>query len=208
MKKTLLSTLTSLQEEINLPDPNQDKLALYARALRWQTEGSQDMAEIMGLVDQVRGKKEPGFWEVERAILEIASEQAGKEQVSFLVKAFRTTGKHGDDRRRMAMKGLGRVAALTGDVDALEALQEALRHTKKDTRGWAIGYVLDCYRNLSLPLPKPVIERLQYMIEHDKSPDVRVEAVMALASHDIVDETVIRDVLHAAETMSAAAEKH
>jgi HEAT repeat protein len=86
------------------------------------------------------------------------------------------------------LQALSNVAARSGDEEALRALEEGLNHHKKDTRGWAIGFMLDSYALLGRPLPPPVIARLRYLAENDIGSDVRVEAALALARLGLVDD--------------------
>ena len=193
----MLDTVAAITELLNRRQRDADKIGVLARALRWHDAyDSDDMAALLALGELVRRKQGPGCWEVERAVLEILCEQAGDEHVAFLGEVFHTArGRHGNDRRRLALQALSRVAACTGNQEALRLLEEGLAHVKKDTRGWAIGFVLDSYAHLGRPLPPSVIERLWFLAENDVSADVRVEAVMALAGVGLADDETVEGVL-------------
>jgi HEAT repeat protein len=197
-----VSTVVVLSQELNSPERDQEKLGVLARSLRWHEPlDREDMLALMGLGELVRRKWEPGGWEVERAVLEILCERAETDHIRFLIEAFRhrARGKHSNDRRRLALHALSRVAARTGDQEALLVLEEGLAHSKKDTRGWAIGFLLDSYGHLDRPVPESAVSRLRFLAENDISADVRVEAVMALARLELADEATVQAVVASAQ---------
>jgi hypothetical protein len=150
-------------------------------------------------LELIRRKQGPGCWEVERAVLEVFCERAGAEHVQMLINIFRQSAeRHGNDRRRLSLQALSGVAARTGDADALRVLEEGLHHVKKDTRGWAIGFLIGSYEALGHPLPQSALDRLRFLMNHDTSPDVRVEAVTALAERGLVDPATVAAVVAAA----------
>jgi hypothetical protein len=197
-----LSTVGVLSEELNRPERDREKLGVLARSLRWHaTLDTEDMVALMGLGELVHRKWEQDGWEVERAVLEILCERAEANHVPFLIETFRHTarGKYSNDRRRLALHALSRVAARTGHSEALLVLEEGLAHSKKDTRGWAIGFLLDSYAHLGRPIPESAVSRLRVLAENDISADVRVEAVMALARLELADEAAVQAVLASAQ---------
>lgn len=209
MSDTFQSTVAAIKSELNGQARDRDKLGVLARSLRWhKSYDADDLAALLSLGELVARKKGPGCWEVERAVLEILCQQAGSEHVPFLSRRFRSKagGKHSNDRRRLALQALSGVAARTANDEALAVLEEGLAHHKKDTRGWAIGFLLDGYRYHGRPLPQSVIDRLQALVENDISPDVRVEAVMALASLGMADEKRVQAVVAAAREQAGREE--
>jgi hypothetical protein len=197
VSESFLGTVAAITELLNSRQRDEDTVGVLARALRWHdTHDADDLAALLALGELVRRKQGPGGWEVERAVLEILCEQAEVEHVPFLVKVFRgSRGRHGNDRRRLALQALSGVAARTGHEQALRTLEEGLAHAKKDTRGWAIGFVVDSYQQLGRPLPQSVIARLRFLAENDVSPDVRMEAVLALANLGLADKKMVEGVL-------------
>ena len=201
MSDTFLNTTATITAELNTQQRDREKLAVLARGLRWHRSlDANDMAALKTLIGVVQHKRGAGCWEVEQAVLEILCERAEVEHIPFLVETFRrkTPGKHGNDRRRLALQALSGVAARTGYEEALLVLAEGLTHHKKDTRGWAIGFLLDTYNYLNRPLPQDVIDRLRFLVDNDVSPDVRVEAVMALASLGLADQETVEAVVASA----------
>ena len=178
MTKKTLSTLTALEAALADPGDSAEKIGLLARALRWQSNfDAEDLAALRMLGEFVQSKRGDEYWEVERAVYEILCDHATPEHLPLLLKAYHLRGTHADDRRRLALQGLSRLAALTGDSTALETLGAALSHNKADTRGWAIGFLADAYFALQHPLPNPILTRLRAIAQNDPSPDVRAEAV-------------------------------
>jgi hypothetical protein len=179
--------------------------------LRWQRRlAAPDIEALLALGELVQPGKDPGGWEVERAVLEILCEQAEVEHVPFLVRVFRhkARGKHSNDRRRLALQALSNVAARTGDEEALLVLEEGLNHHKKDTRGWAIGFLLDSYALLGRALPQSVIARLRFLAENDVGSDVRVEAALALARLGLVDAETVAEAMAATQAQADQQGKH
>jgi hypothetical protein len=210
MSKTFQSTVAAITAEIDSPTADQGKVGVLARALRWyKAFDAADLAILLDLGELVRRKKGSGYWEVERATLEILCERAEVEHVAFLVQTFhyKTRDRHSDDRRRLALHALSGIAARTGHQEALRVLEEGLAHVKKDTRGWAIGFLLDSYNSLDRPLPTAVIERLRFLAQNDVSADVRVEAITALASLGLADEAAVAVVVTAAQKQANREEK-
>ncbi len=198
MSKNFLSTVNTITELLNNSKRDGDKLGLLARSLRWHKPFDiDDRAALLALGQVVWPKKGAGCWEVERAILETLCEQAQVEHISFLTETFRrkTSGKHSNDRRRLALQALSGVASRTGNEETLLVLAEGLTHHKKDTRGWAIGFLLDTYHHLNQPLPQSVLDRLRFLVKNDVSGDVRVEAITALASQGLADQNEIEIVV-------------
>lgn len=197
-----LSTVAAVRELLNSRERDDHKLGVLARSLRWRKSfEAVDLAVLLDLGELARRKKGPGSWEVERATLEILCERAEVEHVPFLVQTFhyKARGKHGDDRRRLALHALSGIAARTGHEESLLILAEGLAHLKKDTRGWTIGFLLDSYRSLSRPLPESVIQRLRFLAENDVSADVRVEAITALANLGLAEEIAVAAAVAAAQ---------
>lgn len=189
-----LSTVAAIRELLNSRERDEHKLGVLARSLRWGNYvEAASLAILLDLGKLARRKKGPGYWEVERAILEILCEQAEVEHLAFLVQTFhdKARGAHADDRRRLALQALSGVATRTGNQEALLVLVEGLDHVKKDTRGWAIGFLVESYRYLGRPVPPSVIERLRFLVQNDVSAEVRVEAVMALASLGLAEEATV-----------------
>lgn len=202
MSDNFLDTVDVIRELLNNREPDDHKLGILARSLRWRKSfGAADLALLQELGELARGKKGPGCWEVERTVLEILCEWAGVEHVAFLVQTFhvRIRDRHSNDRRRLALQALSGIAAYTGHQEALQALEAGLAHVKKDTRGWTIGFLLNSYHSLGLPLPSAVIERLRFLAQNDVSADVRVEAITALASLGLADEAEVAVVVTAAQ---------
>jgi hypothetical protein len=198
LSENFLNTVATITELFNSSKRDKDKLGLLARSLRWHRSfDADDRVALLALGQLVRRKKGVGCWEVERAILEVLCEQAQVEHVPFLVETFRrkTPGKHSNDRRRLALQALSGVAARSGSEEALLVLEEGLAHHKKDTRGWTIGFLMDSYGYLARPLPQSVIDRLHFLVDNDVSPDVRVEAVLALANMGLVDQKAVDAVV-------------
>lgn len=197
-----LSTVAAVRELLNSRERDDHKLGVLARSLRWRKSfEAADLAVLLDLGELARRKKGPGSWEVERAILEILCERAEVEHVPFLVQTFRykARGRHSDDRHRLALQALSGVAGRTGHQEALLVLEEGLAYIKKDTRGWAIGFLVESYRYLGRPLPQSVIERLRFLAQNDVSADVRVEAVTILASLGLAEETAVAATVAAAQ---------
>ena len=193
-----LSTVAAISELLNSRERDDQKLGVLARSLRWRNAfAAADLTILVDLGKLAQSKKGPGSWEVERAVLEILCERAEVEHVPFLIQTFhyKARGRHADDRRRLALQALSEVAGRTGNQEALLVLEEGLAHVKKDTRGWAIGFLVESYRYLGRPLPEAVIERLRFLAQNDVSADVRVEAVTALASLGLVNETAVAAVV-------------
>lgn len=210
MSDNVLSTVAAITDLLNSPQRDADRVGLLARSLRWhKTYGAADLAAVLTLGQLVRRKKGPGCWEVERAVLELLCQHASAEHIPLLIETFRDKrrGKHSNDRRRLALQALSGVAARTANEEALQVLEEGLSHHKKDTRGWAIGFLLDAYAHLNRPLPPSVIARLHRLAESDVSPDVRVEAVTALASLNLADEAQVNRVIAAAREQANRAER-
>jgi|GEM_PF-1744732 len=202
MSDTFLNTTATITTELNSQQRDREKLALLARGLRWHRSfDADDMAALRALSGVVQHKRGAGCWDVEQAILEILCERAGVEHIPFLIETFRrkSPGKHGNDRRRLALQALSGVAARTGHEEALLVLEEGLVHHKKDTRGWTIGFLLDTYNYLNRPLSQTAIDRLHFLIDNDVSADVRVEAVMALASLGLADQETVDSVIAIAQ---------
>lgn len=202
MSEKFLSTVAIVTQELNSPERNQEKLALLSRALRWHRDyDAEDMAALTDLAKMVQNQQDTGAWDVEQAILETLCDLARVEHVPFLVETFqrRTPGKHSNDRRRLALQALSGVAARTNHAEALQVLAEGLFHYKKDTRGWTIGFLLDTYHYLDRPLPQAVIDRLRFMVTHDVSGDVRVEAITALAALGLADQKEVEAVVVVAQ---------
>jgi len=180
MSEKFLSNLTALKTALATDGDNginAEKIGLLARALRWQPNfDAEELAALLKLGEFVQGKRGDGYWEVERAVYEILCDHAVSEHLPFLVKAYHLRGTHADDRRRLALQGLSRLAALTGNVTALDILVDALSHNKADTRGWAIGFLTEAYFALRRPLPETVTARLRDLAKNDPSEDVRAEA--------------------------------
>lgn len=198
MSDTFLSTVAAIDGELDRRRRDEQKLGLLARTLRWhRAPDAADLAAVLALGKRARRARGAGCWEVERAVLEILCERAEAAHVPFLVEVFqdRSRGRHSDDRRRLALHALSRVAAQSGHEEALRVLEEGLRHTKKDTRGWAIGFLLESYGSLGRTLPQSVLDRLRFLAENDVSPDVRVEAVTALAGLGLADEETVKTVV-------------
>ena len=143
-------------------------------------------------------------------MLEVLCQRAGAEHIPLLVETFRdkSRGKRSNDRRRLALQALSGVAAGTANEEALLVLEEGLSHHKKDTRGWAIGFLLDAYAHLDRPLPPSVINQLRFLVENDVSADVRVEAVTALAGLGLVDQTQVEQVITAAQEQTNQTGRH
>lgn len=201
MSDNFLSTVAALRDLLNDRQRDADKLGILARSLRWHHAfDAADMDALLRLGELAQQKKGAGCWEVEQAVLEIMCEQASVEQTPFLSSVFydNRKGKHSNDRRRLSLQALSVIAARTGHEVALRVLEEGLRHHKKDTRGWAIGFLLDSCVYLGRPLPQSVIDQLYFLVENDVSADVRVEAVMALASLNLVGDETVATVVVAA----------
>jgi len=191
MTEKILSTVATVTRELNSSKRNVEKLGALARGLRWHRQwDDQDLAALLALGKLAQDKRGAGCWLVEQAVLEILCDRAERDHVPFLSETFRrkTPGQHSNDRRRLALQALSGLAARTGDDLALYLLEEGLAHHKKDTRGWAIGFLMDAYLGLKRPLPPSAIDRLQFLVDTDISPDVRVEAVTALANLGLVDQ--------------------
>ncbi len=200
MNDRFRSTVQTIHQELDSPQPDREKLALLARAMRWQVTTERDVLQaVLRLGERVRGKSTPGFWAVEQAVLEIFCDHAQAEHLPFLLAVFRTRGKHGDDRRRLALQGLSRIAAHTAHQDAFQALESGLHHPKQDTRGWAIGFIASAYAYRNQPLPISVTERLWVMALDDKSMDVRVEAATTLAEYGLVPPSLVQEVIAEAQ---------
>jgi len=198
MSDTFLNTTATIAAELNSQQRDREKLAILARGLRWHRSfDADDIAALRALIGVVRHKRGAGCWDVEQAVLEILCERAEVGHIPFLVETFRrkSPGKHGNDRRRLALQALSGVAARTGYEEALLVLEEGLTHHKKDTRGWTIGFLLDTYNYLNRPLPQTAIDRLRFLVDNDVSPDVRVEAVMALAILGLADQNSVDAVV-------------
>ncbi|MDH5506059.1 MAG: hypothetical protein OEZ02_02430 [Anaerolineae bacterium] len=209
MSKIFLHTIASIKAEIAQPQGSSDKLGLLARGLRWHNHiETEEMAALMELAVYIQGSHAVDCWEVQRVVLEILTERAELLHLPYLLETFYQKGKRGDDRRRLALKALSRVAAHTGDPQALQALESGLAHVKKDTRGWSIGYLMDSYSCLERPLPQTVVQRLHTIAAQDPSPDVRVEAVSALAQLGLADEQAVSAVLAAAQAMQPQEHQH
>jgi hypothetical protein len=209
MTHTILTTVRTLTDELNSRRRDPAKLGVLARTLRWyRAFDAEDLAALLALGKLVRRKRGAGCWEIERAILEVLCQRAEPEHVPFLVEVFRDkdNGRHSDDRRRLALQALSDVAAWSADREALLALEAGLNHPQTDTRGWAIGFVLDSYDRLGQPLPQGVIDRLRVLAANDASPDVRVEAVTALASQGLVDDDLVRAAVAGAKEQAAREE--
>lgn len=202
MSDNFLNTVAAVRELLNSRERDDHKLGVLARSLRWRKSfEAADLAVLLDLGELARRKKGPGSWEVERATLEILCERAEVEHVPFLVQTFhcKARGKHGDDRRRLALHALSGIAARTGHEESLLILAEGLAHVKKDTRGWAIGFLVESYRYLGRPLPEAIVQRLRFLAENDVSADVRVEAITALAKLGLADETAVAAVVSMAQ---------
>jgi HEAT repeat protein len=200
MSERFVSTVAAILAELQRQPRDAETLGLFARGLRWQRSiDAEDLVALEGLLELIRRKQGPGCWEVERAVLEIFCDRAGAEHIQLLINIFRQNAeRHGNDRRRLSLQALSGVAARTGDADALRVLEEGLSHAKKDTRGWAIGYLVGSYASLGHPLPQSALDRLRFLMNHDSSPDVRVEALTALAELGLVDPATVAAVVAAA----------
>ena len=201
MSEQFVSTVAAITAELQRQPHDAETLGLFARGLRWQRSvDAEDLVALEGLLELIRRKQGPGCWEVERAVLEIFCDRAGAEHIQVLINIFRQSAeRHGNDRRRLSLQALSSVAARTGDADALHVLEEGLRHVKKDTRGWAIGFLVASYESLGRPMPQSALDRLCFLMNHDPSPDVRMEAVTALAERGLVDPATVAAVVAAAE---------
>jgi hypothetical protein len=177
MTEKFLTTLAAIETALSTSPEEHDKIGLLARALRWHPDPDrEDLDALLALGESVRGRRGDGVWEVERAVCEILCDHAAPEHLPFLIKAYEFRGTHADDRRRLALQGISRIAAMTGDPTALETLASALSHNKADTRGWAIGFISEAYFALNRPLPQTIQMRLHLLAESDPSEDVRTEA--------------------------------
>ena len=202
MSDSFESTTATIRAELSGKQRNQEKLALLARGLRWhRTFDDEDMASLLELGKFVQRKRGAGCWDVERAILEILCERAEDAHIPFLVDTFQRNapGKYSNDRRRLALQALSYIAVRSGNADALALLEEGLRHTAADTRGWAIGFMMDAYDKLDRPIPQSAIERLQELQTDDANGDVRVEAVKALVNVGMADLNTINVVVAIAQ---------
>ena len=178
--------IDALRERLAEPDPDPETVGVLARGLRWQRNFDRDdLDALVALGEWVRGRGGTAFWEVERAVHEILCDHARADQLPFLLASYRTRGKHGDDRRRLALHAISRVAALTGDRTALQTLEEALSHNNAGTRGWAIGFLSEAYYALQRPLPDRVRARLRELAANDPSEDVRAEAANLPGDHHV-----------------------
>jgi hypothetical protein len=196
MSEKVIQALSIISEELSRPDPNTEKIGLMARSVRWQPSFDQEDKEaLLDMGTRLQDERDPKAWIVERTILEILCGQAGPEHVEFLEGTFKMRGKHGDDRRRFALQALSAVVARYDDARALAILEEGLSHTKKDARGWTIGFLVDSYQANHKPLPKRLVIKLNDMMVLDKSADVRVEASRALADIGIIDADEMDAVL-------------
>ena len=200
MSEQFVSTVAAIIAELQRQPHDAETLGLFARGLRWQRSvDAEDLVALEDLLELIRRKPGPGCWEVERAVLEIFCDRAGAEHIQMLINIFRqSAGRHGNDRRRLSLQALSRVAVRTADAEALRVLEEGLSHVKKDTRGWAIGYLVDSYESLGHPVPQSALDRLRFLMNHDTSSDVRVEAVMALAERGLADSATVAAVVTAA----------
>ena len=200
MSERFVSTIAAITAELQRRPRDAETLGLLARGLRWQRSvDAEDLAALERLLELIRRKQGPGCWDVERAVLEIFCERAGAEHIQMLTNIFRQSAeRHGNDRRRLSLQALSGVAARTGNADALRVLEEGLHHVKKDTRGWAIGFLVGSYESLGHPLPQSALDRLRFLMNHDTSPDIRVEAVTALAELGLVDLATVAAVVAAA----------
>jgi hypothetical protein len=195
MSKRFSSAITAVTMVLKQRPPDVETLGLLARALRWQSSSdADDLAALVDLWKLIQREPGPGDWEVERAVLEIFCERANADHVTWLITVFRHSGRHGNDRRRLALQALSAVAARAEHEGALQILQEGLAHMNKDTRGWAIGFLAGSYAALGRPLPQSAIDRLRFLTEHDSSPDVRVEAATALAEAGLTDLATVEAV--------------
>jgi hypothetical protein len=205
MSERFVSTIAAITAELQRQPRDAETLGLFARGLRWQRSvDAEDLAALESILELIRRKQGPGCWEVERAVLEVFCERAGAEHIQMLINIFRQSGeRHGNDRRRLSLQALSGVAARTGDADALRVLEEGLHHVKQDTRGWAIGFLVGSYESLGHPPPQSALDRLRFLMNHDTSPDVRVEAVTALAELGLVDPPTVAAVMAAGDKRSA-----
>lgn len=203
MAESFMRTIASIRAELQKQpdDRNTELLGLLARGMRWQPAfDANDLAALMELWGAAKRTSGPGGWDVERAVLEIFCDRAVVEHVPWLIRVFRqSAGQHGNDRRRLALQALTGVAARTGDETALQVLEEGLAHAKKDTRGWTIGFLVSGYAALGRPLPQSAVERLQALMQHDSSPDVRVEAATALADVGLADQSAVEAAVASAQ---------
>ncbi len=83
------------------------------------------------------------------------------------------------------------MATRTGNQEALLVLVEAPGPCRAILAKLAIGFLVESYRYLGRPLPPSVIERLRFLVQNDVSAEVRVEAVMALASLGLAEEATV-----------------
>lgn len=181
MSEKFLSTLVALETALATSANEHDKIGLLARALRWHPEpDSEDLKALLAFGESILGNRSDGVWDAERAIYEILCDVAAPEHLPFLLKAYDFRGTHADDRRRLALQAISRLAALTGDPTALDVLKSALSHNKADTRGWAIGFIAETYFALQRPLPETILTKLRLLADSDPSEDVRAEAANVL----------------------------
>ena len=200
MSEKVIKVISMISKELRQPSPNKAKIGLLSRSVRWQAAfDDEDKKAFVELGEWVQKNDVPGSWAVEMAVLEILCEHSGPQHVPFLAASFHLRGKHGDDRRRLALQALATVAARDKDENALKVLEESLSHGKKDAREWAIGFLLDAFHEINAPLPDRVITKLYELMEHDKSADVRVEASRALAAQGLVDADQLESVLKSAK---------
>jgi len=186
MSEKFLSNINALKAALITEDEAEmyaDKIGLLARALRWYPEPDQeDLAALVALGESILGQRGNGCWEVERAVFETLSNHATAENLPFLINAYEFRSTHAEDRRRLAMQGLSRVAALTGNETALDTLVSALSHNRADTRGWAIGFLAEAFFALGRPIPATIQTRFRWLAENDPSEDVRAEAEQVIKS--------------------------
>jgi hypothetical protein len=183
MTEKFLSTLAALKTALSVSSDEHDKIGLLARALRWHPNPDDaDLDALLELGNSIRGQRGDGVWEVERAVYEILCEYATLQHLPFLLQAYEFRGIHADDRRRLALQAISRIAAMSGNPTALDTLTSALSHNKADTRGWAVGFISEAYFALNRPLPETILTQLRQLAESDPSEDVRAEAANVITN--------------------------
>ena len=180
-------------------------LLITSVILRWQpAPDASDHEALISLWRIVSRGSTLVSWEVERAVLEIFCEHGASGSVAWLTTVYHFSGRHGNDRRRLALQALSGIAAQSGEASALQTMEAALAHRHADTRGWAIGFLIGSYAALGQPLPPSAAARLRCLMEQDRNPSVRVEAATALLEAGLIDPASVHAVIVAAEACAQA----
>ncbi len=147
------------------------------------SEDDDDVATLIEVARTARTVRGPGSQYIEEAALRALVDIADEEVLPFLVECFRFSRPHDGSaghRRTIVLTGIATIALLTGNAEALTVLDEALTHTAVRVRLGACQAIADVAGMAPVGLPASLTARLDHVVRHDRSRDIRSGAAMAL----------------------------